>query len=151
MANNNIVIRISSDTSGSGVTANQSQTTGGQAVSPVPNQKQNQAGQSSMLNDLTKVLIIDSGRKVLQNVISQYGNLTGNSIAASRLQAGSTIVGYVAQIAIGGWIGAISVGADIGIQAFNNIFETRKANAQINLMKQRVGNSTLNGSRYTYD
>ena len=145
---NNIVIKISSDMSGSGVTANQNTTTGG--VAP-QNQKPNNAGENSIFNDLTKVLIVEQGKKVLQNVVSQYGNLTGNSIAASRLQGISSIVGYATTIAVGGWVGAIGVAMDIGIQAVNNAFELRKANAQVDLLRQRVGTSNINGSRGTYD
>lgn len=145
---NNIVIKISSDMSGSGVTANQNTTTGGQKPQqPTPNK----AGEVSVLNDLTKVLVVEQGKKLLQNVVSQYANLTGNSIAGNRLQAVSTLVGYGTQIAVGGWIGAIGVAMDIGIQAVNNAFELRKANAQLDLLRQRVGASSINGSRGTYD
>lgn len=145
---NNIVIKISSDMSGSGVTANQNTTTGGQKQQQ---NKPNNAGESSVLNDLTKVLVIEQGKKLLQNVVSQYANLTGNSIAGNRLQAASTLTGYVTQIAVGGWIGAIGVAVDVGIQTANNLFELRKTNAQIDLLRQRVGSSTTNGSRGTYD
>lgn len=146
---NNIVIKISSDMSGSGVTANQNTTTGGQRNQQP--QTPNNAGESSVLNDLTKVLVVEQGKKLLQNVVSQYANLTGNSIAGSRLQAVSTLTGYVTSIAVGGWIGAIGVAVDVGIQTANNLFELRKANAQIDLLRQRVGSSTTNGSRGTYD
>jgi hypothetical protein len=144
---NNIVIKISSDMSGSGVTANQNTTTGGQN----PQQTPKKAGEVSVLNDLTKVLVVEQGKKLLQNVVSQYGNLTGNSIAASRLQGVSSLVGYATTIAVGGWVGAIGVAMDIGIQAVNNAFEIRKANAQLDLLRQRVGSSSINGSRGTYD
>lgn len=145
---NNIVIKISSDMSGSGVTANQNTTTGGQKQQQ---NKPNNAGESSVLNDLTKVLVVEQGKKILQNVVSQYANLTGNSIAGNRLQSVSTLTGYVTTIAVGGWIGAIGVAVDVGIQTANNLFELRKTNAQIDLLRQRVGSSTMNGSRGTYD
>jgi hypothetical protein len=145
---NNIVIKISSDMSGSGVTANQNTTTGGQKQQQ---NKPNNAGESSILNDLTKVLVVEQGKKILQNVVSQYANLTGNSIAGNRLQAVSTLTGYVTTIAVGGWVGAIGVAVDVGIQTANNLFELRKTNAQIDLLRQRVGSSTMNGSRGTYD
>lgn len=143
---NNITITISSNSSGSGVTQNQEQTTGGVAKKG-QNQQPNKAGESSLLNDLTKVLVVEQGKKVLQNVVSQYGNLTGNSIAQARIQNISTLIGYGTTIAVGGWIGAIGVAFDIGIQAVNNVVDNRKANAQIDLMRQRVGYSTMNGSR----
>lgn len=146
---NNIVIKISSDMSGSGVTAKQNTTTGGQRNQQP--QTPNNAGESSVLNDLTKVLVVQQGKKLLQNVVSQYANLTGNTSIGNRLQAVNTLVGYGTQIAVGGWIGAIGVAVDVGIQAANNVFELRRANAQIDLLRQRVGSSTMNGSRGTYD
>lgn len=143
---NNITITISSNSSGSGVTQNQEQTTGGVAKKG-QKQQPNKAGETSLLNNLTKVLVVEQGKKVLQNVVSQYGNLTGNSIAQAKLQYMSTLTGYATTIAVGGIAGAIGVAFDIGIQTYNNVFELRKANSQIELMRQRVGYSTMNGSR----
>lgn len=145
---NNIVIKISSDGGGSGITANQNQTTGG--VTP-QNQTPNKAGESSVIDNLTKVLVVEQGKKVLQNVVNQYGNLTGNSVAQNRIGAVNTIIGYATNIAVGGWAGLVASAVDIGIQGFNSAFEMRKANAQVDLLRQRVGSSTINGSRGTYD
>ena len=149
---NNIVIKISSDgaVGTNGVTANQNKTTGGVNKQP-QTQIPNKAGESSVLKDITKVLVVEQGKKILQNVVSQYANLTGNAIAGSRIQAVSTLSGYATAIAVGGWVGAISVATDIALQSASSVFETRKANAQIELLRQRVGSSTINGSRGTYD
>lgn len=151
----NIIIKISSDigsteNNGSGVTANQDKTTGGQKKLQ-EQQTPNKAGEKSVLDDFTKMLVIDQGKKMLQNVVAQYGNLTGNSMAQSRLQGVTTLAGWGTAIASAGWVGAIAVAIDIGTQAVNNAFELRRANAQIDLLRQRSGNSTLNGSRGTYD
>lgn len=142
---NNIVIKISSDNSGSGVTANQTITTSNQPTKA--SNTPNKAGENNVVSSLTKMLIVDQGKKVLNNVISQFGNLTGNSIASARIQNLSTLAGYGTTIAVGGWVGAIGVAVDVGIQAVNNVFELRKTNNQLELLRTRVGNSAINGSR----
>lgn len=147
----NIVIKISSDMSGSSVTENQNKTTSGQKTQQKLQQKSNNAGETSLLKDFTKVLFIEQGRKLLQNVINQFGNMTGNSVAQNRINAVTQGIGYATAIYAAGWVGAIGVAADIGIQAANSVFEQRKANAQIDLLRERVGSSTINGSRSSYD
>ena len=73
---NNIVIKISSDMSGSGVTANQNTTTGGQK----PQQTApNKAGELSVTNDLTKVLSSNQSDKP-KNLIDAAFKLEGNTI-----------------------------------------------------------------------
>ena len=146
-----IYITISSNASGSGQTAKGNETQGGQPQ-PQPNQpKPNKAGESNVVLDGMRTILVDAGKKVLSTAISQYGNLTGDNITASRLQAVNTISSYALAIQAGGWVGAAAVAVDIGIQSFNSFVNTRKTNAQIDLLRQRMGSSTINGSRGTYD
>ena len=151
MPDSKIYITISSTESGSGQTANEQITTGETATSPANEKKPNSAGESNVVYDAMKTIIVDTTKKALSTAISQYGNLTGDSITASRINALNSIAGYALAIKAGGVVGAVGVAVDIGIQAFNSYVQNRKANAQVEMLRQRAGNATLNGSRGTYD
>lgn len=100
-------------------------------------------------DSLLNTLLVDNAKKVLQNAISQYGNLTGDTISARKYQNANKVTMYALAIATGGVVGAIGMGVDFGIEAFTSFVETRRANAQIELLRQRVGMSTLSRSRDT--
>ena len=151
MADSKIYITISSTTTGSGQSANEQITTGGTNTSPSNEQKPKQAGESNAFYDGVKTILVDAGKKLLSTAISQYGNLTGDTVTASRIQAINQVAGYALAIKAGGWVGAAAVAVDLGIQGFTSFIENRKANAQIEMLRQRAGNATLNGSRYSYD
>ena len=146
-----IYITISSTTTGSGQSANVNETQGGQPQQQPNQPKPNKAGESNVIADGMKTILVDAGKKVLSTAVSQFGNLTGNTIMANNLQGLVRIGSYALAIKAGGWIGAASVAVDIGVQSFNSFIETRKTNAQIELLRQRSGNATINGSRGTYD
>lgn len=148
MADKKIYITISSNASGSGVSANQAETTGNTPSQKTSNQ-QRKAGETDETTKAVRALLVDSGKKMLSNAMAQFGNLTGNNIAQRRIQAVTQIAGYAATIYAGGWVGAAAVAVDIGIQSVNQFVETRKTNAQAELIRQRIGNSTRNGSRDT--
>lgn len=148
MADKKIYITISSNASGSSVTANQSETTGN-INQQQKNNQQKAAGETDDLSKVVKTMLADAGKKIASNAMAQYGNLTGNTIKASRLKAATQIAGYAATIAAGGWVGVVAVAVDVGIQSINQLTEQRKSNAQADLIRQRIGNSTRNGSRDT--
>lgn len=80
------------------------------------------------------------GKRILSTAASQIGNMTGNYILQSQINNAISIVGYAGTIAVGGWVGAATVVADIGIKALTYDIDLRKANAQANyLMKTRGG------------
>lgn len=145
----NIVIKISSDASGSGVTQNQEKTTGAKPVNETPNQ----VGDNKV-SDTTKMvnaMMIQNGKKILTTAVNTYVDLTGNSALGNKISSFGTISGYAMAIKTAGWIGAVAVAVDIGLQAFTSSVETNRTNAQIELLRQRTGNSAINGSRGTYD
>lgn len=144
----NIVIKISSDASGSGVTQNQEKTHGG--VKPASGQP-NEANKSSQTDNIVNALVLQQGKKVLSTAINTYVNLSGDTAMANRMNMMTTMAGWLGTIAVAGWLGAVAVAVDIGTQAFTSVVETRKANAQVELLRERIGNSTINGSRGTYD
>lgn len=151
MADSKIYITISSTETGSGQTANTQETTGGTNKPQKENTKPKDAGESNIISDSIKTIMVDAGRKAMSTAISQYGNLTGNTMVAHKIQNFSNIAGYALAIKTGGFVGLAAVAVDIGIQAITGAIETRKANAEIEMLRQRAGNATLNGSRGNYD
>lgn len=112
-------------------------------------EKTKKLGETDVVNDAIKVAMIDAGKKVLQNAISQYGNLTGDYISQRRIDNMIKIAGYVSTIAVGGVVGAIAVGSDIVLSIANHSVEVAKSNDMANLLRVRSGN--VNGGRNTND
>lgn len=148
MADKKIYIHISSDSEGSGVYANQAVTRGNVSTT---SQKPKEAGQQDENNQLLSTLLINEGKKVMSTAMSQFENITGNAITAKRMNAISSVASYAMAIKAGGWIGAIYVATDIALKEAENAINNYKANQQIELLRQRVGYSNVNGSRGTND
>lgn len=146
-----IVIKISSTASGAGVEANQDRTTGGTSPADETAKKPEKAGKESEAKKIAKTIIIDQGRRVLTEAFNQFVDLTGNATLSNRVNLVGTLAGYTTAIVAGGVVGAVAVAVDIGSKAFTSSIEVRKANANIELLRQRVGTSTINGGRGTYD
>ena len=149
MADKKIIIKISSTGEDVGVGEQQDTTTSGES-SKAGKETPKKAGQSNV-NGVIAGLLISEGKKVLNNAVSQYANLTGDTITGNMLQTSTKLLGYVTAIAATGWVGAVGVAIDISLQEFSRGVEIRKANNQIELLRQRVGYSTINGGRDTND
>lgn len=98
-----------------------------------------------------KTALVSAGKNIASYGVSQYGNITGNTIAQRNIDNLLTVAGYVGQIAAGGWVGAIAVGVQLTAQISNNFIAATKANQQAELLYQRSGNITIDGGRGTYD
>ena len=109
------------------------------------------SGKESVLNKAVNVALVDAGKQIVSAGINQYGNITGNTLANKQLDSLTQVAGYATQILVGGWVGAISVATQIGIQSFSNSANVRKANQEAQLLYQRSGNATIDGGRGTYD
>lgn len=148
MADKKIYIHISSDSEGSEVYANQAVT---RINVSTTNQKPKEAGQQDENNQILSTLLINEGKKVMSTAMSQFENITGNAISAKKINAISSIASYAMAIKAGGWIGAIYVVTDIALKEVGKAIDNYKTNQQIELLRQRVGYSNVNGSRGTND
>ena len=93
--------------------------------------KPKQAGSGeSTTNELIRTALVQAGKQGLQYAVSQYGNLTGNSIGQRNINNVIEVASMITTIAIGGVVGAIAVA---------------------NMMYERSGNITRNGGRGTND
>ena len=113
--------------------------------------KKDTKGKEDIQRKAINTALINAGKQLASYGVSQYGNLTGNTIRQRQIDDTLQIGSYIAQIVAGGWIGAIAVGVQLTTSAVNNATATRKANQQAELLYQRSGNITLNGGRGTYD
>ena len=145
--NNKIYIHISSINNGSGIMANQSITTGN--VATKTSQQPKKAGEQNEENQLIATILINEGKKIMSSALSNYANITGDSITSSRLNTISQVISYGLAIWKGGVVGAIYTATDIALKQTANFINTKRTNDQIELMRERVGMSNLNGSRDT--
>ena len=113
-------------------------------------QKDNKGKESTQAKAINTALI-RAGKRIASYGLSQYGNFTGNTIRQRQIEDTLQVASYISEIAVGGWVGAISVGVQLGTSAFSTEMATRKSNQQAELLYQRSGNVTLNGGRGTYD
>ena len=146
MADKKIYIHISSDSEGSGISANQTVTKGNVSTT---SQKPKEAGKQVEDNQILSTLLINEAKKVMSTAMSQFQNVTGNSIASKRMNAITSVASYAIAIKAGGWVGAVYVATDIALKEAEKAINNYKANQQIELLRQRVGFSNVNGSRGT--
>lgn len=98
-----------------------------------------------------KTALVSAGTNLANYGVSQFGNMTGYTIAQRNIENALNIAGYVGQIVAGGWVGAIAVGFQLTTQAMNTAIANDKANQQAQMLYQRSGNVTIDGGRGTYD
>ena len=113
--------------------------------------EQKAKGKESVKDKAVNTALINAGKQFASYGVSQYGNLTGNTIRQRQIDTAVNLAGYVGQIMTGGWIGAIAVATQIGIEAMNSAVERSKTNTQAQMLLERSGNATINGGRGTHD
>lgn len=106
---------------------------------------------NSIIKKVVNTALVNAGKRVVSAGISQYGNLTGNTLMNKQLDTTTQLAGYVGEILVGGWIGAISVATQIGISGISNYTQRQKSNQEAQMLYERSGNITINGGRGTND
>lgn len=114
-------------------------------------EEKNKKGKENTKQKAINSALIQAGKQLASYGVSQYGNLTGNTIRQRQIDNALQVGSYIGQIAVGGWVGAIAVGVQLTTSGINNAIATRKANQQAELLYQRSGNITIDGGRGTYD
>lgn len=115
------------------------------------NEAKSKKGKENTKQKAINAALVNAGKQIASYGISQYGNLTGNTIRQRQIDNALQVGSYIGQIIAGGWVGAISVGVQLTTQGINNAITTTKANQQAELLYQRSGNVTIDGGRGTYD
>ena len=91
-------------------------------------------------NTMIKGLIIDSGKKIVLNGLSNYGNLTGNYQAQSQVQNLVNIAGTAIQL-MNFPVGTIATAVSLGNTAINELIERNNQRLQVELLRERSGNA----------
>ena len=133
-----IVIRKTQDTS-----------TQATAVGAIQNKETK--GKPSVTDRAIANALINASKSVANSAVSQFGNMTGYTIAQRNIENALNIAGAVGQIVATGWVGAIALGTQLTIQGIATSVARDKANQQAALLYQRSGNVTIDGGRGTYD
>lgn len=114
-------------------------------------EEKNKKGKENTKQKAINSALLQAGKQLASYGVSQYGNLTGNTIRQRQIDNALQVGSYIGQIAVGGWVGAIAVGVQLTTAGINNAITTRRANQQAELLYQRSGNITIDGGRGTYD
>lgn len=127
--------------------------TGETAYQPSTPSAQVQGGKQgkSVLDKAMNTALVNAGKRIASAGISQYGNLTGNTLMNKQLDTGTQIAGYIGEIMVGGWVGVASVATQIGVQGISNFTQRQRSNQEANMLYERSGNITINGGRGTND
>lgn len=127
--------------------------TGGTAYQPSTSsyQFQGRKQDKGILDDLMNTALFNAGKKIVSAGISQYGDLTGNTLMNKQLDTATQLAGYIGEIMVGGWVGVASVATQIGTQGISNFTQRHKSNQEAQMLYERSGNITINGGRGTND
>ena len=111
----------------------------------------NKSSTNKTVNNAINVALVNAGKQIVSTGINQYGNLTGNTLMNKQLDNVNQIAGYVGQVLVGGWVGAIAVAGQVTAQGINDFSNRRRANQEAEMLYERSGNVTINGGRGTND
>lgn len=127
--------------------------TGGTAYQPSTPSSQFRGGKQdkAILDDVMNTALFNAGKRIVSAGISQYGDLTGNTLMNKQLDTVTQLAGYVGEIIVGGWVGALSVATQIGTHGISNYAQRNRSNQEAQMLYERSGNITINGGRGTND
>lgn len=117
----------------------------------IPNQAQTQENlntTSPQSKSQVNTLLIDYGKKLMQEGINTYINISGNSLMGNRINETLGIAADILTIAKGGVVGAIAVGFKTATQAVSLLIENEKVNNNAEFLKSSMGKVRTNGGRY---
>lgn len=102
----------------------------------------------SMQSQAIATALIQGGKQIIASGVNTYSNLTGDYIVSRGVQSMTNLAADALTMVKGGVVGVIMVGTKYAIQGVQSVIDYRKQEAQLNFLRQRTGNSTINGGRY---
>lgn len=105
-------------------------------------------GKPSFTESAVGAAIVQTGKQLVLNGVSQFGNLTGNYQIERTISNATRALGDAVTVAKFGPAGAIYVGASYATDAINSFIELRNRNLDEEFRRQRVGMISTKGSRY---
>ena len=83
-------------------------------------QNQGATTESKVAKNLVAVALVNEAKKIGMQALNMYGDLTGDSVTQNKIDGALKMVSDATTIAIGGVVGAIAVGVDVGLKAVTN-------------------------------
>lgn len=105
--------------------------------------------------------MINTGKQIISYSLSNVGQFTGNNLKQDQINTALEILGDVGSIVAGVattvltdnpvplFASIVSIGTKYGLRAYSEYQEFKHGEYQRNIMLERSGNSTTNGSRGT--
>jgi hypothetical protein len=121
-----------------------------ETVRDAPNQRVEAVDRekSSIQSSAVSTALIQAGTQAITSTINQYGDLTGDYITANAISDITNIAADALMIAKGGIVGVVAVATRKAIQAGQTALQAYRANKEVEFIRQRTGNVTINDGRY---
>jgi len=119
----------------------------GQGQSPTMPKANQEPGKTSVKDSAINTALIMASRQVMTNGINQIAELTGNYAAADRINDTLGIGADILLVSTGP-VGVIAVTTKYATNIANSFIKQYRDRNNIELMRQRVGMISTQGSRY---
>ena len=118
----------------------------------IPNQAQESKQLSMQESNVSKsqinTLMIDYGKKLMQQGFNTYINITGETLMGNRVNELVNVSGDILTIIKGGYIGLAAVGFKHATKILDTYIQNNKANNNAEFLKSSMGKVRTNGGRY---
>lgn len=111
--------------------------------------KDKEPGKPSSVQKQVNTLLVNYGKQSLAEAYKLYTDFSGDYVTANKIDAVLNIAADISTIAIGGWVGAVSVGFKYTTQTIEQSINVRREQNKIQAMNQMLGEIVQLGGRYT--
>lgn len=108
----------------------------------------NEKGKTNTTQKAVNGALLQVGKTLMNQGISQYGNLTGNYYASEVINAVTSIGTDLATIAVAGPAGAVLVAGKYAVQMISSGVDQARKTQEHNYTIERLGQISTKGSRY---
>ena len=105
-------------------------------------------GKTSVQQGAINTALLQVGKQMVSQGISQYAELSGDYYTAGALNAVSSIGADVATIAVGGVAGAVAVAGKYALQFATSFVQQARLTQEHQFTVERLGQISTKGSRY---
>lgn len=107
---------------------------------------QNSESDNQVAKSAIQSALISSGKQLAMAGLSSYGNITGDYITQQRVQEGVSLAS-TAWMMTKFPVGTIAGGTSLALGVISNVIQQRNQNLDIDMLRQRAGNETVNKSK----
>lgn len=110
--------------------------------------KKKDPGKKSFMQSAVGTAVVQAGKQMIINGVSQFGNMSGNYTTQRAIQSATQAIGDLVTVAKFGPAGAIYVGATYATEAFNSFVGLENTRREEEMRRERAGVISTRGSRY---